>query len=98
MTPAIITSTADQTNAQAGFIVQNVTTATDNPSMADNQRGVELTQALVQTDLSIPVPTGELTRESLASANIQGMYKLYFLLECSGVPNDGMGDPDPLLF
>ena len=73
MTPAIITSSADQTTAQAGFIVQNVTTATDSPGMADSQRGVELTQALVQTDLSIPVPTGELTRETLASANIQGM-------------------------
>ena len=73
MTPAIITSSADQTTAQTGFIVQNVTTATDNPSIADNERGVELAQALVQTDLSIPVPAGELSRESLVSANIQGI-------------------------
>lgn len=74
MTPAIITSSADQTNAQTGFIVQNVTTTTDGSSVADNPRGVELAQALVQTDLSIPVPGGEMTRESLATANIEGSY------------------------
>ena len=68
MTPAIITSSADQ----PGFIVQNVSAATENDDVIDSQQGVELTQAVVQTDLSIPVPAGEISQESLAAANIEG--------------------------
>ena len=68
MTPAIITSSADQ----PGFIVQNVTTATEDDDVIDSQQGVELTQAVVQTDMSIPVPAGEISQESLATANIEG--------------------------
>eukprot|EP00795_Rhopilema_esculentum_P013914 gene13914-4866_t len=47
MTPAVITSSADQTSTQAGFIVQNVSAATDNQGVVDSPRGVELAQALV---------------------------------------------------
>ena len=68
MTPAIITSSAEQ----AGFIVQNVTSTSEHDEVIDSQQGVELTQAVVQTDLSIPIPTGEISQESLAAANIEG--------------------------
>ena len=38
---------------------------------------------MVQTDLSIPVPTGEVSQEDLTAANIEGMLS-YFSL-CSQI-------------
>ncbi len=74
MTSALITSgaTADQQQqqqSQTGFIVQNVT---DSHVVVSSSRHVELTQALVQTDLSIPIPAGEMSQENLTTANIEG--------------------------
>ena len=80
MTPAVITSSADQAPTQAGFIVQNVSAATENQGVVDSPRGVELAQALVQTDLSIPIPARDMTQEDLASANIQGNHAFAALI------------------
>ncbi|XP_065066633.1 cyclin-D-binding Myb-like transcription factor 1 isoform X2 [Rhopilema esculentum] len=90
MTPAVITSSADQTSTQAGFIVQNVSAATDNQGVVDSPRGVELAQALVQTDLSIPIPARDMTQEDLASANIQAMNNRMVSLSDSTLGNSAV--------
>eukprot|EP00794_Sanderia_malayensis_P006061 gene6061-6763_t len=79
MTHAIITSTADQQLQQqptshqtGGYIVHDVTTDVDN-HVNSNARNVELSQALVQTDLSIPIPAGEISEENLTAANIEAI-------------------------
>ncbi len=72
MASAIITSAADQQTGQTGYIVHNVVPVTEHNDGLNSSRDVELTQALVQTDLSIPIPTGDLTQESLSAANMEG--------------------------
>ena len=70
----------DELSYQGGYVLQSVDDRNDSQGSGEGAKSVELTQTMVQTDLSIPIPSGEISQEDLTAANIEGM--LSYLL-CS---------------